>query len=75
LFVLEDQQFEIKASFVKDDEKVSLIVPHSVFFKFAEKLNLKLDDADELQVQLLTCTTLNFQYSKNTYTVTNVTEK
>ena len=51
----EDQRFDVKASFMNGDENVSLTIPHLVFVKFADLVNVPTDQVEELQLKLLTC--------------------
>lgn len=66
LLVIKDTRFEIKASFLHDGEKISITIPHSIFLKFAELVNISIEDDENLQVQLLTCDNIELSFSRIT---------
>lgn len=70
-----EHRFQVKATFEKDDDNVCIVIPHKVFVKFAELLNIDLANTDELQVQLLTDNTCQFHFLLSTNTATDVKQK
>ena len=58
-----DSRYNIRATFVTDDNKISLSISHAIAVKIASILEFDIDNMDDLQYALLSNTSIKLSYS------------